>query len=85
MGSYTLDQGSIYEGSEVYRLCSRCCAVWEACSALKKTPATNITAIGRTMAQVAVSMKDVLREMKELKPASSDPTDETSDEASMLE
>ena len=57
-------------------------AVWEACSSLKKTPATNITAIGRTMTQVAVSMKDVLREMKELKPASSDPTDETSDEAS---
>ena len=36
-------------------------------------------------AQVAVSMKDVLRETKELKPAFSDPTDETSDEASMLE
>lgn len=57
-------------------------AVWNSCSALKKTPATNITAIGRAMTQVAVSMKDVLREMKELKPASSDPTDETSDEAS---
>ena len=39
----------------------------------------------RDKAQVAVSMKDVLREMKELKPASSDPTNETSDEASMLE
>ncbi|XP_061351418.1 uncharacterized protein LOC133296446 isoform X1 [Gastrolobium bilobum] len=47
-------------------------AVWEACSALKKTPATNITAIGRGMTQVAVSVKDVLREMKELKPGSSD-------------
>lgn len=34
------------------------------------------------MTQVAVSMKDVLREMKELKPASSDQTDETSNEAS---
>ncbi|CAM8881438.1 unnamed protein product [Rhodiola kirilowii] len=42
-------------------------AVWEACSALKKTPATNITAIGRVMTQAAVSIKDVLREMKELK------------------
>ncbi|KAK6132064.1 hypothetical protein DH2020_034185 [Rehmannia glutinosa] len=44
-------------------------AVWDACSALKKTPPTNVTAIGRAMTQVAVSMKDVLREMKELKPA----------------
>lgn len=34
------------------------------------------------MTQVAVSIKDVLREMKELKPASSDPTDETNEEAS---
>ncbi|KAI3467031.1 hypothetical protein Pfo_023694 [Paulownia fortunei] len=55
-------------------------AVWDACSALKKTPATNVTAIGRAMTQVAVSMKDVLREMKELKPASSDPADEASGE-----
>lgn len=47
-------------------------AVWEACSALKKTPSTNITAIGRGMTQVAVSVKDVLREMKELKPVSCD-------------
>lgn len=53
-------------------------AVWEACSALKKTPATNITAIGRAMTQVAVSMKDVLREMKELKPSSSDQNNEAS-------
>ncbi|GLT34348.1 hypothetical protein SLA2020_088690 [Shorea laevis] len=57
-------------------------AVWAACSALKKAPATNITAIGRAMTQVAVSVKDVLREMKELKPVSSDETDETSDNAS---
>ncbi|XP_031265582.1 uncharacterized protein LOC116124004 [Pistacia vera] len=56
-------------------------AVWEACTALKKTPATNITAIGRAMTQVAVSMKDVLREMKELKPGPSDPS-EASDDAS---
>ncbi|XP_061991148.1 uncharacterized protein LOC133709427 [Rosa rugosa] len=52
-------------------------AVWEACSALKKTPATNVTAIGRAMTQVAVSMKDVLREMKELKPATDPTEDET--------
>ncbi|KAL0424685.1 UNVERIFIED_CONTAM: hypothetical protein Sradi_1003300 [Sesamum radiatum] len=57
-------------------------AVWDACAALKKTPTTNVTAIGRAMTQVAVSMKDVLREMKELKPASSDPSDESSGEGS---
>lgn len=33
------------------------------------------------MTQAAVSMKDVLREMKELKPGSANPTDETYDEA----
>lgn len=54
--------------------------VWEACSSLKKTPATNITAIGRAMTQVAVSVKDVLRELKELKPASTSLTDEASDD-----
>ncbi|XP_039003604.1 uncharacterized protein LOC120130442 [Hibiscus syriacus] len=47
-------------------------AVWEACSALKKVPSTNVIAIGRAMTQVAVSVKDVVREMNELKPASSD-------------
>ncbi|GFZ00256.1 hypothetical protein Acr_13g0016550 [Actinidia rufa] len=57
--------------------------VWDACSALKKNPPTNIMAIGRTMTQVAVSIKDVLREMKELKPASSEPNDEASEEASV--
>ncbi|KAK3004062.1 hypothetical protein RJ639_019314 [Escallonia herrerae] len=56
--------------------------VWDACSALKKTPTTNVTAIGRAMTQVAVSMKDVLREMKELKSAS-EQADEASDEASI--
>ncbi|CAH9139854.1 unnamed protein product [Cuscuta epithymum] len=50
--------------------------VWEACSALKKTPSSNITAIGRALTQSAVSMKDVLREMKELKPSSPDLGDE---------
>ncbi|KDP34999.1 hypothetical protein JCGZ_09287 [Jatropha curcas] len=54
-------------------------AVWEACSALKKTPASNITAIGRAMTQVAVSVKDVIREMKELKPASFNLRDKASD------
>ncbi|XP_050223847.1 uncharacterized protein LOC126673663 [Mercurialis annua] len=60
-------------------------AVWEACSALKKTPSTNITAIGRSMTQVAVSVKDVLREMKELKPAPSNMTDEALDGSSPQE
>ncbi|XP_026386916.1 uncharacterized protein LOC113282173 [Papaver somniferum] len=57
-------------------------SVWEACGSLKKTPSTNYTAIGRAITQVAVSMKDVLRELKELKPASvEDPTiDNTPDE-----
>lgn len=59
-------------------------AVWDACTALKKTPATNIMAIGRAITQVAVPMKDVLREMKELKPSSSDSM-EASDEASVNE
>ncbi|XP_058087948.1 uncharacterized protein LOC131234954 isoform X2 [Magnolia sinica] len=61
-------------------------SVWEACSALKKTPTTNYTAIGRAITQVAVSVKDVLREMNELKPgmasSTSDPANGTPDEAS---
>ncbi|CAO2830143.1 unnamed protein product [Amaranthus hypochondriacus] len=52
--------------------------VWDACSALKKTPTTNVIAIGRGITRVAVSMKDVLRELKELEPCSSDPTNEIS-------
>ncbi|XP_010279417.1 PREDICTED: cyclin-D1-binding protein 1 homolog [Nelumbo nucifera] len=55
-------------------------AVWDACIALKKTPTTNYTAIGRAITQVAVSLKDVLREMKELKPGTTDPADKISDE-----
>ncbi|XP_042506208.1 uncharacterized protein LOC122082599 [Macadamia integrifolia] len=55
--------------------------VWDACNALKKTPTTNYTAIGRAITQVAVSVKDVLREMKELKPGSADQADEMHDEA----
>ncbi|GAV75537.1 GCIP domain-containing protein [Cephalotus follicularis] len=58
-------------------------AVWEACTALKKVPSTNITAIGRAMTQVAVSVKDVLREMKELKPCSSRPGEEASNDVSV--
>ncbi|GAB2226636.1 hypothetical protein Droror1_Dr00022451 [Drosera rotundifolia] len=49
--------------------------VWDACSAMRKTPSTNITAIGRAITQVAISVKDVLREMKELKLYSSDSAD----------
>ncbi|CAN0871549.1 Cyclin-D1-binding protein 1 homolog [Linum grandiflorum] len=55
-------------------------AVWEACTALKKTPSTNTTAIGRAMTRVAVSMKDVLREMNELKPESPGPTESDDDD-----
>ncbi|KAF5188330.1 cyclin-D1-binding protein [Thalictrum thalictroides] len=51
--------------------------VWEACDSLKKTPTTNYTAIGRAITQVAVSVRDVLRELKELKPAFIDPEEET--------
>ncbi|CAH1414103.1 unnamed protein product [Lactuca virosa] len=56
--------------------------VWDACSALKKTPGTNITAIGRSMTQIAVSVKDVLREMKELKPTINEVSKPTSNEVS---
>lgn len=52
--------------------------VWEACSSFKKVPATNIIAIGRGITQVAVSMKDVLREMKEVKSACPSPECEAS-------
>ncbi|XP_076908799.1 uncharacterized protein LOC143565824 [Bidens hawaiensis] len=55
--------------------------VWEACSSLKKTPGTNVTAIGRSITQVAVSINDVLREMKELKPASSGEAAKPNNEA----
>ncbi|KAL6007388.1 hypothetical protein ACLOJK_032885 [Asimina triloba] len=58
-------------------------AVWEACSALKKTPTTNYTAVGRAITQVAVSVKDVLREMNEIKPSSaSSATGDASNESS---
>ncbi|KAJ0989134.1 hypothetical protein J5N97_007490 [Dioscorea zingiberensis] len=65
-------------------------SVWEACNALKKTPTTNCTAVGRAITQIAVSTKDVLREMKELKPAHADssdgpPADITDDDGSFSE
>ncbi|XP_072961622.1 uncharacterized protein [Typha angustifolia] len=58
--------------------------VWEACTALKKAPSTNYTAIGRAMTQVAVYVKDILREMKELiahVDSPGDSADRTSNEA----
>ncbi|XP_073049945.1 uncharacterized protein [Primulina eburnea] len=73
--SFMLFQGAVssYAGSSInvqkLSIPQLVGTVWDACSALKKTPATNVTAIGRSMTQVAVSMKDALREMKELKPA----------------
>ncbi|VYS50685.1 unnamed protein product [Arabidopsis thaliana] len=71
-GSVSLYEGS-YEKGRKPTIPQLAGAVWEACSNLKNVPETNIKAIGRVMAHVAVSMKDVLREMKELKPASSSP------------
>ncbi|GAB2297320.1 hypothetical protein Dimus_031430 [Dionaea muscipula] len=56
--------------------------VWDACSALKRTPTTNITAVGRAIMQVAVSIKDMSCEMKELRPCSSNSTDDAADESS---
>ncbi|KAF9602413.1 hypothetical protein IFM89_027542 [Coptis chinensis] len=53
--------------------------VWEACESLKKTPTTNYTAIGRGITQAAVSVKDVVRELKDLKPGNNDPVDDALD------
>lgn len=50
-------------------------SVWEACDALKKSPSSNTVAIGRAMTRVAFSVKDVLREMKELKLATPESND----------
>ncbi|KAF9600481.1 hypothetical protein IFM89_009930 [Coptis chinensis] len=55
--------------------------VWEACESLKKTSTTNYTAIGRGITQAAVSVKDVVRELKELKPGNNDPVDDALDRA----
>ncbi|KMT08186.1 hypothetical protein BVRB_6g143090 [Beta vulgaris subsp. vulgaris] len=78
VASYGGPHGSSEQQTTIPRLAG---TVWEACSALKKTPATNIVAIGRAMTQIAVSIKDVLREMKELEPCSSDPTGEAESQA----
>ncbi|CAH8253264.1 unnamed protein product [Arabidopsis lyrata] len=67
-GSVSLYEGS-YEKDKKPSIPQLSGVVWEACSSFKKVPATNIVAIGRAITQVAVSMKDVLREMKEVKPA----------------
>ncbi|XP_019084958.1 PREDICTED: uncharacterized protein LOC104712689 [Camelina sativa] len=71
-GSVSLYEGA-YEKGRKPSIPQLAGAVWEACSNLKKVPATNIKAIGREMKLVAFSMKDVLREMKELKLACSSP------------
>ncbi|ONK68149.1 uncharacterized protein A4U43_C05F7960 [Asparagus officinalis] len=55
-------------------------SVWEACTALKKTPTTNCTAIVRAITLVAVSVKDVLREMKELKTESNTDVNDQEEE-----
>ncbi|CAH8347544.1 unnamed protein product [Eruca vesicaria subsp. sativa] len=71
-GSVSLYGGGSFEKERKPSIPQLTGAVWEACSNLKKVPTTNIRAIGRAMTQVTVSVKDVLREMKELKPASVD-------------
>ncbi|XP_020592036.1 uncharacterized protein LOC110032675 [Phalaenopsis equestris] len=53
-------------------------SVWEASANLKKTPTSNSTAIGRTITHIAVSVKDILREMNELKPAATNVSTDTS-------
>lgn len=78
-GSVSLYEGS-YEKEKKPSIPQLSGAVWEACSSFKKVPATNITAIGRAITQVAVSMKDVLREMKEVKPAEASADINNSDE-----
>lgn len=61
--------GSTPHSSKILTIPQLVGSVWEACTALKKTPTTNCNAVGRAITQVAVSVKDVLREMRELKPA----------------
>ncbi|KAI3909055.1 hypothetical protein MKW98_011416 [Papaver atlanticum] len=57
-------------------------SVWEACAFLKTIPTTNYAAIVREITRVAKSMEGALRQLKNLKPASSEnPTNEnTTDE-----
>ncbi|KAF6134886.1 hypothetical protein GIB67_002287 [Kingdonia uniflora] len=54
-------------------------AVWQACDYLMKAPTTNCIAVGRAITKVAVSVKDVLRELKELKIVDETP-EETLDQ-----
>lgn len=44
--------------------------VWEACEAVKKSPSSNRVAVGRSLTQVAISVKDVLRELGDFKQES---------------
>ncbi|PKU82666.1 uncharacterized protein LOC110100480 isoform X1 [Dendrobium catenatum] len=55
-------------------------SVWEACANLNKNPTSNCTAIGRAITRVAVSVKDILREMNELKPAAPNTSNDASPE-----
>lgn len=50
--------------------------VWEACGVMKKTPFTNRAAIGRSLAQVATSVKDVLREIGEMQDGGKEVEDD---------
>jgi hypothetical protein len=46
-------------------------SVWEACNMLKMTPYTNRTAVGRSTAQVATSVKNVLQKIRQIKEGQS--------------
>ncbi|KAI5066295.1 hypothetical protein GOP47_0018919 [Adiantum capillus-veneris] len=51
--------------------------VWEACEAVKKAPVSNRVAIGRSLTQVAISVKDVIREVGEFECGTLDCNSET--------
>jgi hypothetical protein len=46
-------------------------SVWEACNTLKRTPYTNRAAVGRSIAQVATSVKNILQKVKQIKEGQS--------------
>ncbi|CAK9859084.1 unnamed protein product [Sphagnum jensenii] len=46
-------------------------SVWEACNTLKRTPYTNRAAVGRSIAQVATSVKNVLQKIRQIKEGQS--------------
>ncbi|CAK9193675.1 unnamed protein product, partial [Sphagnum troendelagicum] len=46
-------------------------SVWEACNTLKRTPYTNRTAVGRSITQVATSVKNVLQKIRQIKEGQS--------------